>query len=399
LESKIFSLKLSNSLSFKKNIIDYFFVFSILIFSSAASVASKADELLICAVIISCFLNIKNNKIQYTNKILKISCVFLIILFVYYIKNTEVDLTTWLGFYFRILLAYNVVNLTKGLFTFYLIKLMYLLCIISIVLFSLQLIEFDQLFRLNNFFGLEAQRGLTSNSNSLIFNMVDIHRYRNSGFMWEPGAFSAIIIFTLFFSLINEKKLNKYNLVFIIAVLTTLSTTGYLSLLVLISYFYLPQYKFLAPILLVVFLFSFSNVSFLSSKINSQILSIEDELLVSESPGDYVIHLNRFASLFADYNTLKNNPLLGLGIDLNTTGKKEYLEKYGENIVRSSGLMFSLLKLGIIGTVAFFFILNKNITKFTRNRGLGFLFCFIYLIAIFSNPIDFSVIILTFIFL
>lgn len=400
MKTKIIDLKL-DQLTLKKNFVGFLFLFIVLIFSSAASTISKSDELLAFCLIISVILNFRNKKIgnKYLVSICKITLFFLPIVIIYYIKNGSVDIVTWLGFYSRILLSYNVIILTKGFFHLYFIKLLYWLCVISLIFYSIQLVGYEELFKINNLFGLDSDRGLTPNSSSVFFNIVDIHRYRNCGFMWEPGAFAAVITFALFFAFYNNTKFDKYKIVLIVSLLTTFSTTGYLALVILISYFYFPRSKIYAPILFLLFFFAISNISFISSKITSQILSVEDELLVSENAGDYSFHLNRFTSFMIDINTLTNNPILGLGIDFHTTTKKEYYKEFDENVIRTSGLMFGLLKFGFLGMFAFLYVLKKRISLFTGKSALGLLFCFIYLIIIFSNPLEFSSIVLLFIFI
>jgi hypothetical protein len=400
MKTNIIDLKL-DQLTLQKNFVGFLFLFIVFIFSSAASTISKSDELLAFCLIISVILNLndKKNVNKYLSSIFKITLFFLPISFIYYIKNGSIDIDTWLGFYSRILLSYNVVILTKGFFHLYFIKLIFWLCMISLIFYSIQLIVYEELFKINNLFGLTSDRGLMPSSSSLVFNIVDIHKYRNCGFMWEPGAFAAVIIFALFLAFYNNTKFDKYKIVLIISLLTTFSTTGYLALIILICYFYFPKLKIFAPILFLVLFFAISNISFISSKITSQILSVEDELLVSQNADDYSYHLNRFTSFMVDINTLTNNPILGLGIDLTTTTKKEYYKEYGQNVVRTSGLMFGLLKVGFLGMFAFLYVLQKRISLFTGKSPLGFLFCIIYLIIIFSNPLEFSSIVMLFIFI
>lgn len=54
---------------------------------------------------------------------------------------------------------------------------------------------------------------------------------RNQGMFWEPGAFSTFIVFALVFETINEKLNFKRLVIFLLALLTTFSTTGYFTAL------------------------------------------------------------------------------------------------------------------------------------------------------------------------
>lgn len=54
---------------------------------------------------------------------------------------------------------------------------------------------------------------------------------RNSGFMWEPGAFAMICIIAIIYrSIVYGVKIDKYLIIYVIAILTTMSTAGYLAL-------------------------------------------------------------------------------------------------------------------------------------------------------------------------
>ena len=75
--------------------------------------------------------------------------------------------------------------------------------------------------------------------NMIIFNLGQITFNRNSGFYWEPGTHGGFLCLALFINLFyrKEKLTSKFNIIFIITILTTLSTTTYLALFfVIVAY-------------------------------------------------------------------------------------------------------------------------------------------------------------------
>jgi len=143
---------------------------------------------------------------------------------------------------------------------------------------------------------------------------------RNSGMFWEPGAFSGYLLLALVFVIIKNGKvaIGKYKeevLLIIIGVLTTLSTTGYVILGIIIILYFWQRYKYgkfiLVPVLIGVMSYAYLNLEFLNKKIEHQFFEA-----VEMKKGDIVV--TRFGSFLMDLKYIKAKPLIGNGLDIKT---------------------------------------------------------------------------------
>jgi len=146
----------------------------------------------------------------------------------------------------------------------------------------------------------------------------DWQTMRNCGMFWEPGAFAGYIIIALLFSVwINKGKIvvSKVNVVLMITLVTTQSTTGVMAFLVLIVCHLYHSDKIknpmmrlgLFPLAALLFLsmayIGSGQVDFLGKKIQSQISDAET--------GDKWSQINRFGNIVFDMNYIADRPLTG----------------------------------------------------------------------------------------
>ncbi len=104
------------------------------------------------------------------------------------------------------------------------IKIMKFLCCVSLVGFVVYLL----VPRLNGFMTTTNMAG-NSFSNLIIYvNSAKVTR--NMGMFWEPGAFQTFISIALLFELLGEKPNTRNIIIFSSCIITTFSTTGYMSL-------------------------------------------------------------------------------------------------------------------------------------------------------------------------
>jgi hypothetical protein len=302
---------------------------------------------------------------------LLVTAVFIGMSALYFMLNNGYNEVTYLGFFMKVYLAYYCKDFCKDDFFAYFINVIYVLTGISLVMFTLQLINFDLFFELNKLFVTESHFR-TVKSNSIIFTMVPIHTFRNCGFMWEPGAFVTVLLLTLYLNIFNqgEPLSSRKNIVFLLAILTTQSTMGILGLLIplslLLKDFILQNsiYKQLSvviiPAVLVVCGIVFTQVDFLYDKMVLEILELDDELREVEkgSADDYVVSVTRSASVILDWKTIKRYPFFGLGVDMRTTGFKKL--DYSEKLETSCGSTILLLRFGFIGFFLYSFLLYRS---------------------------------------
>ena len=298
------------------------------------------------------------------------TAVFVALSALYFMLNDGYNAVTYLGFFMKIYLAYYCRDLSKEQFFTYFVNIIYVLTCISLLMFALQLINFDLMFELNKLMVTESHFR-TVKSSSFVFTMVPIHEVRNCGFMWEPGAFVTVLLLTLYINLFNqgEKLFSRKNSVFLLAILTTQSTMGILGLGIPLSLLlrdfiqkktlYQQLSVIIIPAVLGIAAVIFTQVDFMYKKMMNEILELDDELMEVEkgSYSDYVVSVTRSASVILDSKTIKHYPFFGLGVDMRTTGFSKL--GYSEKLETSCGSTILLLRFGFIGFFIYAFLLYK----------------------------------------
>lgn len=193
--------------------------------------------------------------------------------------NQEFSFITLTGVTMRIIMPYFIVKIIGTQFMGKLIRYAYVLSIFGLILFSIQLVIPRLFYALSPYLNFMTQDEQVEGGGWYIFIYMfsSWGNTRNCGFAWEPGAYSCILVYLLAFQLVNEKfKIDKYSTVFTISLLTTLSTSGYLALfLVIISFFLYKKKLHVNPLYLIgimaffVFSFNFYQTSeFMKKKID-----------------------------------------------------------------------------------------------------------------------------------
>jgi len=219
-----------------------------------------------------------------------------------------------------------------------------------------------------------------------IMNFGGVKIFRNNGYAWEPGVFASFINLAIFFNLIRNRfklKSNKHLWVFLVALASTFSTTGY-SLFILLVLFYVYNQDFvkvfwMAPIVAVSAMFIFM-LPFMYEKISYDSRSIE-ELIYRSAKYDLLYAPQRFQSLQIDFIDFMNHPLIGYGGHL----VEAWTAKLGANIITISGIGELMAQFGIVGTLFFLISLwlsSKQIVKLFNIQGTIFPVLFILLYAI-----------------
>lgn len=183
---------------------------------------------------------------------------------------------------------------------------------------------------------------------------------RNCGIFWEPGAFAGYIILVwLIKGDVSAIKHYKFkSLVFVLTMLSTMSTTGYLLSAII---FLLELFKFKVSIIsklsltilfAAIFYLVYSKIEFLDSKINDQ---IEHTQSVA---GDY--DKGRFGAFIFDLQYIEKHPLFGNGLH----EKTRYIDhKWAANIGgHGNGMSNYIARMGLISFCAFlYFIYRQNL--------------------------------------
>lgn len=280
-------------------------------------------------------------------------------------------------------------------------NLIFYLTIIALVLWTLQIVfGGDNLYNLLNkipgidkFSVVTGESGVNiilysvqSSASSLLYNSTIP---RNCGFAWEPGGFAVYLCLAIFINLFVTNPNNKWNThfwIFLIALISTQSTTGYSIFIVLILFHYLnKKSKFviiIIPLVLIGIIAIFS-LPFMSDKIFSLAKQTTDiDYIVWQSIGsESGFDTQRFTSFLIAFRDFYNNPLLGTA---GIAGENWY-SKIGANISPISGLGNLMATFGISGSLFFTICTVKTSILFSENfhyRGKLLLFLIFLLISI-----------------
>ncbi len=236
---------------------------------------------------------------------------------------------------------------------------------------------------LNNEIAIQDGGGL----NFIIYNFQTNHtaydlflglNLRNCGPFWEPGMFAVYLNLALFFNLFFNNNRRYYTVLFIVGLLSTFSTGGYMGFLfILFCYFLHLSFgggSIFTIILLIVIsipiLNYFSEADFLGMKLVSQ---MENATLGSDS--------SRFGAMLTQLVMIKDSPLIGGML----------ISDYANSRTLASGTLFPLVYWGIpVGIIYYYLLYNSCIVYsklYNSTRGVG-LFMFLTLLFIsFSQTI------------
>lgn len=211
---------------------------------------------------------------------------------------------------------------------------------------------------------------------------------RNCGPFWEPGMFAVFLNMALFINLFLIRGEKYVTIILIVALLTTLSTGGFVGGLFVISCFFILQRKnvvvsFLAIIVFAVLSYLFFSYDFLGEKLIAQMTDYEignDE--------------SRFGALLTHWKIFIENPLWGY------YGIEDYI--VDGRMALASGLLIPLSTRGFFVGLLYYIMLYKACVNFsfyyTQKKQAGiFLYALILLLSM-SQTILLSSFILVFIF-
>jgi hypothetical protein len=166
--------------------------------------------------------------------------------------------------------------------------------------------------------------------------------FRNSGMFFEPGRFAVFIGLALAISLFyeNKKIFDKENVIYILTMITTFSTTGYYLMFFLIFFhFFVKSKKFvnfiISLLLLVLALWLSTSLNILSEKVTEDMNSSESS--------------SRFFAIFYHFTFIVESPYIGWGFF------------YRDLELSPNGLTMVVLRWGIIFSIAYYYLLYRGL--------------------------------------
>jgi hypothetical protein len=279
------------------------------------------------------------------------------------------------------------------------------LTVISLLFFLIQLTGLrEALYSFSEALHLQSAYHIDGYTNFILFTYVKgIHDFRNSGFSWEPGAFGCFLIIALMLNLfLNKFKFDKKSYLFILAIITTISTTDYLALMILLFLVYrykVPRINWGVVLLLVASAAVFVYIPILGDKILGTYYEDMDDLRrlkyleIFYKRGNSQIPLNRFASMMYIYQTFGWQLILGV------SNKYDVIVNSRFNINISNGVFDFLAKFGFVGLIPLIYKYAKFCLDNLKNYEYV-IYCVLALLTIgFGEPMLFLPIVLMFIFL
>lgn len=323
-----------------------------------------------------------NRKIVYNKKSRLPFVVFAFLMLIYIVKFIAIDFL-FIAYYLSLIaIAFFVITTLGASFFKYYEKIVYFLAVLSILLLVIQVIYEPLLVQLAKLVERLLFIPPSEKYTTMVIYTINHNNtpgFRNCGFAWEPGPYSVLLIIAIFFRfLINGIKFDKHIIVFIIAILTTFSTTGYIGLIALLAFFlYNKRKKILliaGPIFILVTTFAFLSLPFLKEKIFEQFYSSED-VLKSEMmrTDDTKVSIGRFSGFLLNLEDLKNNPVFGYGGQIK---EETVASNMGLGITSTSGLGNWIAQFGIVGLLILIITYYRSINKIlseNQYRGLTFI--------------------------
>ena len=258
----------------------------------------------------------------------------------------------------------------------YYAKSMYFLCIVSFIGYGIQTFGGTAILQSLPFV-VDCPSGNSEHSlilytiNEATISDLYLGFRRNSGCAWEPGLFSVMIGLAVTFKIINEngkiKLIDKEMIVFLFAMLTTMSTTGYILvfLVILFNLLFTSKISTIRKSILSAGLLALSvwiySMPFISGKIDEK----SDSSNYFTESGAYLdrkaqFTVDRFEGMALDMMNVKDKPLLGYGLDRENSYVYNSISPL---ILTSNGLAKPLAQYGV-----FLFAIYKGTKKMVASN-------------------------------
>jgi len=354
-----------------------FFIMMLLANSSQMFLAHYQDELLAVSAVIAMLAMHHYRKVPSPLFLIFVSSLLLWVVFIV-VQYDVWNIKTFIGFLCRIFLAYAVVAILRDRFFPALLEVVYKLTIISLSLYFIGVLSPVVMQQLHSVLNLMPDLFIIDNgeytgwirANFLIYTFSVERLYQNHGFMWEPSAFAAILLLVMMIHLtLNKCRLDRKFKVFLVALVTTFSTTGWIAFVFVVLFILMngkANYKVIVGLTFIAVAPFVFNLDMISGKIEKEFVHWDDisfanlELTMSGN--------SRLSSFIFDIRDFLEHPLLGIGIF-------EENRHLGHQVLGSvNGVGDTFSRFGLI--ISFLFLMNLALSfrRFAHdNRAWGYL--------------------------
>ena len=320
----------------------------------------------------------------------------------YHYISTGVFTIGSVKFFALIVTIYHVVNQYGRVATDILFGIIYKLTIITVPFFVFQMVDHGLLLNLLSLFDM-SQHGSTANNGTYVFffNLCSWQPTRNSGFMWEAGAFGAMLIFLIVYRyvFVHGMKVKKDTIWLYLYSMTTLSTTTFFVLGLCLFFLLFQRYKKnilkfgLYTSMFLIVAIPVYNLSFMKGKIDKYMNDNVDYNRIYSNQQYAQTHrsasIGRFAGFLIEFDRVKSRPVLGYGWDDDYSAVG-----IGNEWSNPSGLAILLGKFGFLGAgLVCFGLFNFLPIGNGSSRSERIMVGLILILPLFSNPFHYNVIV------
>lgn len=204
-----------------------------------------------------------------------------------------------------------------------------------------------------------------------LYTIVPGHDFRSSGPFWEMGAFAGYLILALIISYLKKPELNnKTNIVLMLAILTTQSSTGYIAFLIFLAFIFNREVKdialkgILTVSMLFIGYFAYTNLDFLGEKIEKQLAEAKALIHTENLEG---ASTDRFANMLKDWRDFQGHELIGRGFNKRTRFTTMYAQEKDITDIRTVGSTDILVRLGLPLFLVMIFLMYQSFSKFSKH--------------------------------
>ena len=244
---------------------------------------------------------------------------------------------------------------------------------VILILFPYQFTELASHISLKGFNeGGDAYADLYAEYNIIIYTINGINHLgetgdfylftRNAGFAWEPGVFACFMCFAIYFNIMRVGRFrhNKVFFVFLIALISTQSTTGYVTFALMMIIWVATSRKLYWLLVLIPVILLGLNLPFISEKIIANTEDIRSVTLESAAQDGRYDRLFSFALLWDEFLL---HPILGYGFSESTLMKYDIFVFSGiGKLLAQYGIIMSLLLLALLCNT------SRNLNMITHSR-------------------------------
>lgn len=309
------------------------------------------------------------------------------------VNSAPFSIDTFLGYSIRICISYLAIKIIGVTFFWTQFEnFIYKLVLISLPIFVLNFINPDFFNSLKPIFepitSSDFYRKESQNMYWYGFFYTNSGReeIRNCGFMWEPGAYSMILIIAIVYNWLKVKMIiNKRIIFYVIALFTTFSTAGYLAFsILLLAYTIKTKKAYLIGIALLILIpinVYVNNLNLVVTKVDSYIEEFDSNTAYEQDFSNRY-EVNRFIYFFMTLKKTTNYPL-GYGV-------LEDEESFNSNIkiVGVNGLGDILLMWGWLGLLFVVYAVYRFCSSPANSTIITLLLSLSILMTFFSNPIE-----------